>query len=114
MVPIQQGTLEMRDEVLSSVGAQDMDRSRYQVSDLEDIEFDWEEPDLNMDTVFRTGIDTPFSPPALKEFELGSMAEIPILIDEEQDKENSPPIPATPVSDGPFQTPVLMRNCHCG
>ena len=32
----------MRDEVLSSVGAQDLDTSSYQVSDLEDIEFKWE------------------------------------------------------------------------
>ena len=41
-VPItqnQDGTMEMRNEVLSSVGAQDLDTSSYQVSDLEDIEF---------------------------------------------------------------------------
>ena len=35
----QEGTMEMRDEVLSSVGAQDLDTSSYQVCDLEDIEF---------------------------------------------------------------------------
>ena len=35
----QEGTMEMRDEVLSSVGAEDLDTSNYQVSDLEDIEF---------------------------------------------------------------------------
>ena len=35
----QEGTMEMRDEVLSSVGAQDLDTSSCQVSDLEDIEF---------------------------------------------------------------------------
>ena len=43
-VPItqnQEGALEMRDEVLSSVGAEDLDTSSYQVSDLEDIEFNW-------------------------------------------------------------------------
>ena len=38
----QEGTMEMRDEVLSSVGAQDLDTNSYQVSDLEDIEFNWE------------------------------------------------------------------------
>ena len=38
----QKGTMEMRDEVLSSVGAQDLDTSSYQVSDLEDTEFNWE------------------------------------------------------------------------
>ena len=41
-VPItqnQEGTIDMRDEVLSSVGAEDLDTSSYQLSDLEDIEF---------------------------------------------------------------------------
>ena len=41
-VPITQNqkvTMEMRDEVLSSVGAQDLDTSSYQVSDIEGIEF---------------------------------------------------------------------------
>ena len=39
VTPNQQGTLEMKDEVLSSEGAQDMDTSGYQVSDLDDVEF---------------------------------------------------------------------------
>ena len=38
----QEGTMDMRDEVLSSVGAEDLDTSSYQVSDLEDIEFNWQ------------------------------------------------------------------------
>ena len=42
ITPNQQGTFEKRKEVLSSVGAQDLDTSSYQVSDLEDIEFNWE------------------------------------------------------------------------
>ena len=64
-VPItqnQEGTMEMRDEVLSCVGAQHLDTSSHQVSDLEDIEFNWENSLLDMDAVFRPGIDTPFSP----------------------------------------------------
>ena len=61
ITPNQQGTFEMRKEVLSSVGAQDLDTSSYQVSDLEDIEFNWEDSQLDMDAVFRPGIDTPFS-----------------------------------------------------
>ena len=64
-VPItrkQEGTMEMRDEVLSSVAAQDLDTSSDQVSDLEDIEFSWENSQLDMDAVFRPGIDFPFSP----------------------------------------------------
>ena len=56
----QEGTVEMRDEVLSSMGAQDMDTNSYQVSDLEDIEFNWEKSQLDMDAVFRPGIDTRF------------------------------------------------------
>ena len=62
ITPNQEGTMEMRDEVLSSVGAQDLDTSSYQVSDLGDIEFNWENPQLDMDAVFRPGLDTPFSP----------------------------------------------------
>ena len=31
--------MEMRDEVLSSVGAQDLDTSSYELTDLEGIEF---------------------------------------------------------------------------
>ena len=60
ITPNQVGTIEMREEVLSSVGAQDLDTSSYQVSDLEDIEFNWEDSQLDMDAVFRPGIDTPF------------------------------------------------------
>ena len=45
--------MEMMDEVLSSVGAEDMDTSGHQVSDLEDIECHWESPDFNMNAVFR-------------------------------------------------------------
>ena len=50
--------MEVRDQTLSSVGAQDLDTSSYQVSDLEDIEFNWENSQLEMDAVFRSGIDT--------------------------------------------------------
>ena len=43
------------------------------------------------------------------------MTENPILIDEEQDIENSPPIqPTTPVFRRPTQPPVLMRSCPVG
>ena len=61
VTPNQQGTHKMRDEVLSSVGAQDLATSSYQLPDLEDIEFNWENWQLDMDAVFRLGIDTPFS-----------------------------------------------------
>ena len=61
MTPNQQGTFEMREELLSSVGAQDTDTMGYEVSDLEDIEFRWEDPAVDMDSVYRPGTDTPFS-----------------------------------------------------
>ena len=48
----------MREEFLSSVGAQDLDNSSYQLTDLEDIDFNWENSEL--DAVFRPGIDIPF------------------------------------------------------
>ena len=67
----------------------DVETSGYQVSDLQDIEFHCEDRDLNMDALFRPGIDPPFSPLTFNDFEMGSMAENPILIDEELDKENS-------------------------
>ena len=42
--------MEKRGEVLLSVGAQHMDTSRYQVSALYDVEFYWENDQLDIDT----------------------------------------------------------------
>ena len=42
VTPNQQGTPEMMEEVLSSLRAQDMDTSGYQLSDLDDVEIYWE------------------------------------------------------------------------
>ena len=50
IAPGQEGTMEMRDEVLSSVGAQDIETSGYQVSaDLDDVELYWEKDQLDVD-----------------------------------------------------------------
>ena len=68
----QERTIEMRDEVLSSVWAPDLDTSSYQVSDLEDIEFNWENSQLDIDAVFRPGIVTPFSPTTFDDLLMGS------------------------------------------
>ena len=38
ITPNQEGSMEMREEVLSNVGANDMDTGGYQVSDLDDVE----------------------------------------------------------------------------
>ena len=76
--------MEMRDEVLSSVGAQEMDTNGYQVCDLDDVEFYWEKHQLVIDVFFRTDIDITFSPPTFDGFEMFSKAENPILIEKEQ------------------------------
>ena len=109
ITPNQEGTMEMRDEVLSSVGAQNLDTSSYQVSDLEDIEFNWENDQLDLDAVFRPGIDTPFSPTTFDDLLMGDgSVENPIVLDvEEEDKENAP---TTPVSERPTEPPRLMRS----
>ena len=102
--------MEMRDEVLSSVEAQDWDTSSYQVSDLEDKEFNWEISQLEMDVVFRPGIDNPFSPSTIDDLLMGDgSVEKPIVFDEEKDKENAPP-PSTPESVRPTEPPRLQRS----
>ena len=102
--------MEMRDEVLSSVGAQDLDNSRYLVSDLEDIEFNWENSQLEMDAVFRPGIDTPFLPTSFGDLLMGDgSVENPIVLDEEEDKENAPP-PSTHETVRPTEPPRLQRS----
>ena len=104
----QEGTMEMRDKVLSKVGAQDLDTSSYQVSDLEDIEFNWENDQLDLDAVFRPGIDTPFSPTTFDDLSMGGSAENPIVLHEEEDKENAPP--TTPQSVRPTEPTKLLRS----
>ena len=107
ITPNQEGTMEMRGEVLSSAGAQDLDTSSYQVSNLEDIEFNWENSQLDMDSVFRPGIDTPFSPTVFDNLLMGDRSvENPIVLDEEQDKEIAP---TTPESVRPTEPPRLLR-----
>ena len=102
ITPNQQGTMEMKDKVLSSVGAQDLDTSSYQVSDLEDKEFNWENSEL--DAVFRPGIGTPFSPTTFVNLSMEGSVENPFVLDEEEDQEN--PTPTTkPVSKRPPEPP---------
>ena len=84
------------------------------MSDLDDVEFYCKNDQLDVDAVFKTSINTPFSPPTFNNFEMSSLAGNPILIDEEQDLENYPPHPTTPittpVSERPTQSPVLMSS----
>ena len=95
----------MREEVLSSVGARDLDTSSYQLSDLEDIEFNWENSES--DAVIRPGTDTPFSPTIIDDLSIEGSVENPIVYVEEEDKENSAP---TPVSERPTNLPRLLRS----
>ena len=100
----------MREEVLSSAGVQNLDTSSYQVSDLGDIEFNWENSQLDMDPVFRPGIDTPFSPTTFDDLLMGDgSVESPIVLDEEDHKENAPP-PTTPESVRPMEPSRLQRS----
>ena len=64
-------TIELRVEVLSSVGAQDMETSGYQVSDLDDVEIYWENHQLELNPVSTPRIHTPFSPSTFNDFEKG-------------------------------------------
>ena len=108
ITPNQQGTIAMRKEVLSSVGAQDLDTSSYQLTDLEDIEFNWE--NSQVDSVFRPGIDTPFSPTTFDDLLTGDgSVENPIVLDEDKDKENAPP-PKKPESVRLTEPPRLQRS----
>ena len=110
ITPNQQGTFEMREEVLSSVGAQDTDTSGYELSDIEDIEFSWKDPAVDMDSVYRPRIDTPFFPSICDDFQIeGSTAANPVLVDEEY-KENSPPTTTTPECERPTEPPRLLRS----
>ena len=98
----------MRGEVISCVEAQDLNTSSYQVSELEDMEVNWENSQLDMDTVFRPGTDTPFSPATFDDLSMRRSVENPIVLDEEEDKENAPP-PTTPESVRPTEPPRLQR-----
>ena len=63
---------EIKVDALSSVGVQNMDINKDQASDLEDIEFHWEDRDLDMDAVFRPELDTLFPPSTIIDIEIGN------------------------------------------
>ena len=111
ITPNQLGTFEMREEVLSSVGAQDTDTRGYERSDLEVIGISWEDPAVHMDSVYRPGNDTPFSPFIFDNFQMeGSTAANPIGVDDEEDKENSAPKTSTQESERPTEPPRLLKS----
>ena len=100
----------MREEALSSVGAQDTDTRGFKLFDLEGIEFSWEDPAVDMDNVYRPGISTPFSPSIFDDFQIGSTAANPIIVDDEEDRENSAPKTTTQDSERPTEPQRLLRS----
>ena len=71
---------------------------------------------MDMDSVYRPGIDTLFSPSIFDDFQMeGSTAANPIKVDDEEDKENSAPTTTTtPESERPTEPPGLTRNRSFG
>ena len=67
-----------------------MGATEYQVSELDHVEFYWENEQLDVDTVFRPGLDNPFSPTAFHDWEKGVSAENSILLHEKGHRKNSP------------------------
>ena len=101
----------MREEVLSSVGPQDTDTRGYELCDLEDIETNWVDPAVDLDSVYRPRIDTPISPSMFDAFQMeGSTAANPKIVDDEEDKDNSAPTTSTPESGRPTEIPRLLRS----
>ena len=81
VTPNQHGTYEIRDEVVSSVGAQVMDTSSYQLTDFEDIQFNCENSHLDMHSVFRPGIaHHPFSPTTFDDLSMKGSVENPLFV----------------------------------
>ena len=68
ITPNQQGTFEMIEKLISGVRAQYTKTRGSELSDLEDIEFSWEDPAVDMDSVCRLGFESPFSHPSLTIF----------------------------------------------
>ena len=60
--------------------------------------------------MFRPGIDTPFSPTTLDDLSMGGSDDNPIVLDDEDQKENSPPAASTPESVRPTDFPRLQRS----
>ena len=85
-----------------------MDKTYYELTDLDGIEVLWENIQLMMIAVSRPVMLTQFSQLVLTDFEMGGRpSENRIVLDKEEDKENSHL--KTPVSERPTETPSLLR-----
>ena len=66
---------------------------------------------MDMDSVYRPEIDTPFSSSIFHDFQMeASTAANPIIVDDEEDEENSAPTTTTPESERPTVPPRLLRS----
>ena len=65
---------------------------------------------MDIDSVYRPGIDTPFSPSIFDGFQMeGSTVRNPIIVDDEEDKEiSAPTTTTTPESGHPTESPRLL------
>ena len=108
ITPNQQGTNEMRDEVLSSVGIHVVSTRGYQVfADLNDVEFYWENGQLDVDAVFIPDIDKLFRQQRSTTWRWEVVQQkTPFCLTRKKNKEKSPP--TTPVSERPTGPPALL------
>ena len=90
------------------MGAQDLDTSSYQVSDLKDIEFNWENSKMDIVAVCRPSKENPFSPTIINNLSMKGSVENPNLLDEEEREENS--APTTTEFVRPTEPPRLQRS----
>ena len=104
----------MEEEVPAKAGTKYLDTSDSELSGLENTEFFMENPQLDMDADFRPGIDTSFSPTVFNDLEMGEgeSSENPIVSDEEEDRENSPP--TISVSEPPTEPHKFLRRHPSG
>ena len=101
----------MREEVLSSVGAQDTDTRGHDYPIY--IDFSWEYLAVDMDSVYRSGNGNPFFLSIFDDFQMeeGSTTANQKIVNDEEDKENSAPTTTTPESQRPAEPPRLLRSC---
>ena len=103
---------ELREEILSSAGAQDMDTADYDVSELYNNELLSANPQLEVDGAFRPGFDTPVSPKTFDSLEMWGSVENPIRFDNEENEEYWPP--TNPLSKRPNGAPALQQSQTIG
>ena len=95
----------MREQVFSSVGAQDTTRgdTNYPIY----IDFSWKDLEVDMDSVYRPGNGNPFFLCIFDDFQMEEVSTTanPKIINDEEDNENSAPSATTPESQRPAEPP---------